>query len=531
MSATALPVRLPTRESLFAELARRSLADFVRQSWETLEPTTPLVWNWHIAVVCDHVQALLEGRIPKRNLLINVPPGTMKSRIVSVCAPAWWWIQHPSYRFIFASANPRVATRDSMFCRTLIESTWYRRTFRPPWGLLGDQNTKTLYGTNRGGFRQAVTVGAKVTGDRADALFGDDLLDAAEGESVVARENVIHWLDHAFLNRLNSMTKGKRCVIGQRLHEGDPYGHLAASGEWDRLIIRQEFEPDPEILATDTPEEQAKKATRRIPPTSLGFVDPRTEAGELLDPVRFPADVLAIEKRRLGSSGYAGQHQQRPTAAEGAIYKRAYWRYYKATRAGTPIPTDELLAMLGITRVLVAADTAMSEKKLSDFTALIALGIAPAKFYLLDLWMEQVEAPDAKKAIVTFSAKWKPYAVVIEGGGSHSGKIIGQELRRETRLPIVEIPNTTDKIVRANIVLPTVEAGVVSLPEDLPWTSDFVDRMAAFPRGLHDDDTDAFNIGVEYAQGGGGGLGMLDWIREEAERMAREKAAREKTTG
>jgi predicted phage terminase large subunit-like protein len=519
LTATAFPVRLPTRESLFAELARRSLADFVRQSWTVLEPTTPLVWNWHIQVVCEHVQALLEGRIPKRNLLINVPPGTMKSRIVSVCAPAWWWILHPSYRFIFASANPRVATRDSMFCRQLLASGWYRRAFRPQWELLGDQNTKTLYGTNRGGFRQAVTVGAKVTGDRADALFGDDLLDAAEGESVVARENVIHWLDHAFLNRLNSMTKGKRCVIGQRLHEGDPYGHLAKSGEWDRLVIRQEFEPE------------KKDEKDPIKPTALGFTDPRTTAGELLDPIRFPADVLAIEKRRLGSSGYAGQHQQRPTAAEGALFKRAYWRYYKATRAGVPIPTDELLAMLGITRVLVAVDTAMTEEKTADFTALVSLGIAPAKLYLLDLWMEQVEAPEAKKAIVTFSAKWKPYAVVIEGGGSHSGKIIGQELRRETRLPIVEIPNTTDKIVRANIVLPTVEAGVVSLPEDLPWTSDFVDRMAAFPRGLHDDDTDAFDIGVEYAQGGGAGLGMLDWIREEAEaKAAKEKAAKEKAT-
>jgi len=515
MSAAAPMVRLPTRDSIQAELARRSLAEFVRQQWTVLEPETVLVWNWHIQVVCDHVQALLEDRIPKRNLLINVPPGTMKSRIVSVCTPAWWWINHGTSRFIFASANPRVSSRDSMLCRQLIESDWYLRNFRPKWNIVSDQNTKLLYKTTLGGFRQAVTVNAKITGDRADYLFGDDLLDAADANSVAARETTIEWLDHAFLNRLNSMTTGKRCIIGQRLHEGDPYGHLAKSGEWERLVIRQEYEPPKP--------EGAKKDKDAIPPTSLGWTDPRTTEGELLDPVRFPRDVLAIERRRLGSSGYAGQHQQQPTASEGALFKRQYWRYYKATRAGELILRAELLKMLGITRIIVSADTAMSEKKSADNTAMVAWGEAPAMFYLLDLWMQQVEAPEAKKQIVTFSAKWTPTAVVIEGGGSHSGKIISQELRRETRLPVIEIPNVTDKIVRANIVLPTVEAGNVSLPEDLDWTADFVDRMAAFPKGLHDDDTDAFDIGLEYLIMGGGGMGMLDYMREEAERIERRK--------
>ena len=77
-----------------------TLSEFVQQSWEVLEPSTNLDWNWHLDVVCDHVQAVLFDWLAKQsnpehnqraqNLLVNIPPGSMKSRIVAVCMPAWF---------------------------------------------------------------------------------------------------------------------------------------------------------------------------------------------------------------------------------------------------------------------------------------------------------------------------------------------------------------------------------------------------------------------------------------------------------
>ncbi|QLE47857.1 hypothetical protein FD724_06850 [Nostoc sp. C057] len=62
-----------------------SLSDFVRESWETLEPSTELLWNWHIDAMCWHIkETLLDWFKHKtnphyvqriQNLLINVPPG------------------------------------------------------------------------------------------------------------------------------------------------------------------------------------------------------------------------------------------------------------------------------------------------------------------------------------------------------------------------------------------------------------------------------------------------------------------------
>lgn len=500
------PPDAPTRpavplSAIHAELARRSLSWFFRLSWAVLEPTDPLIWNWHIEAVCDHVQALLEGRIPQRNLLINVPPGSAKSRVVSVCTTPWMWLHQPAWRAIYGSGNPDVAIRDSMYARDLIESDWYQETFRPTWQLAGDQNAKGHYRNTATGERRALSTGAKVTGSRAHALFVDDALDAKEAHAKPARASALLWYRQAFSNRLSSPQSGTRCIIEQRLHAGDLSGYLLESQPemWDHLNIRQEYEVPTEI------------EPRRV--TSIGWTDPRTTEGELMNPQRFPASVLAQERLILGSSGYAGQHQQRPTSAEGNIFKRDWFRYYKTPDTNGDL--KKLIEILGITRLVQGVDTALTEKKSSDFTADCTIGVAPNRFYVLDLYKKKSEFPEAKKAVVLYHAKWGANAVAIEGGGSASGKVTAQELRRETRVPIIEVPNI-DKVVGANKIAPTVEAGCVYLPEDADWVADFVESLCTFPMANHDDDVDAFRIALDYAINGGGGMGMFEWMRMQA---------------
>jgi predicted phage terminase large subunit-like protein len=508
-----------------AALSRRSLAHFFRYSWPVLEPGTTLIWNWHLEAVCNHTQALLEGRIPSRNLAINVPPGSSKSRIVSVCANAWWWIDHPEWRGIFTSANPRNVTRDSVYCRQLIDSAWYQESFSPKWGWAPDQNAKNLYRNTRGGFRQSVGGGSGVTGDRANGLFMDDMLDATKGESKAAREEFHTFYDQAFANRVSSMTEGTRCIIAQRLHEADPVGHLLKSGDWELLVIRQEYE-----LEKVNPNDPASLRRHR-PPSSIGWSDPRRVEGDLMDPVRFPAEELAKEKRRLGSRGYSAQHQQRPAPAEGAILKRQWFRWYSTPRGadGEFLPPLQRAAALGITMVGQAADTAQTEKTSADFTAEITGGKAPNRIYILDLWKDKIESPAVKANIKAAHAKWMASVVVIEGGSSASGKAVAQGIRSDSTLPVIELPVMGDKVACLNAVAPTVEAGVVYLPDDQPWALELIESLIAFPTGEHDDDVDAFRILLWYFLFGGAGLGMLEWARQEAERAAAAKADQKAT--
>jgi len=254
-----------TPEVEMAEDCRRYLREFFRHSWRVLEPATPLVEGKHIDAICDHVQAVLEEWLaarkasrshPWQNLLINVPPGTAKSRIVSVAAPAWMWLRCPDWRVICVSGNPRVALRDSLFCRQLIESEWYQRTFAPlwkarltavddgeedgeemgpllDWRMAKDQNAKSLFKNTMGGSRLALAIGAKITGDRADCLTGDSLVSTECGpvriEQLCAMENPPRvWS----FNHATGQSELRRIVATRRLVSEKSIVRIESDNGW-----------------------------------------------------------------------------------------------------------------------------------------------------------------------------------------------------------------------------------------------------------------------------------------------------------
>jgi hypothetical protein len=131
------------------ERAARSLREFVRQAWHVIEPSAPFVVVWHIDAIIDHLEAVTRGDI--RNLLINVPPRHMKSLLVSVFWPAWEWIRWPERRWLHSSYAATLSIRDSVKCRRLIESPWYRARWGHVFTLTGDQNAKTRFDNNRSG--------------------------------------------------------------------------------------------------------------------------------------------------------------------------------------------------------------------------------------------------------------------------------------------------------------------------------------------------------------------------------------------
>jgi hypothetical protein len=70
---------------------RGGLIEFVRYFWHTLEPKNrKLIEGWPLEAICLHLEAVTFGDINR--LLINVPPGFMKSRLLTdVVWPAWEW--------------------------------------------------------------------------------------------------------------------------------------------------------------------------------------------------------------------------------------------------------------------------------------------------------------------------------------------------------------------------------------------------------------------------------------------------------
>lgn len=461
---------------LRAERAKRHLSWFIRDGWHVLEPSTPLEWSWHHEAICQHLQAMIEDWAKHQtdasytqrlqNLLINVPPGTMKSRIVNVYFPAWVWLRWPSWKGIFLSANPRVAVRDSLLCRDLLASDWYRRTFTPTWAFKPDQDAKTLFKNTAGGYRQAMGFSSRITGDRADALVWDDPHDAKEALSDTMREGVLERWDNAIANRVNDLRSSLRIGIMQRLHAHDLAGHVLGQGGWEHLRIPMAFETTPTCPCQ----------TCQSGATVLGWSDPRTTDGELLQPDRFPPDVLDAERVRLGSYGWAGQMQQNPIPRGGGMVKLSWFKRYN-----TPPEHPE--------QIVQSWDTAGSAKDLSAYWVCTTWAVTPTGVYLLHVLRQQMDYPTGKRLSVSHADHWKPAALLIEN--KSTGLSLIQELQAETSLPVIPVEPEGDKITRMSVETPAIEAGNVYLPERAEWLADYEIEVGHFPNSGTKDQADS----------------------------------------
>ena len=479
-------MNVPQLSSVRAELMRRSLYRFLEGAWHVLEPSVPLTPGWHLEFVAAHLQALVTrepGSALPTNLCINIPPGTMKSMLTSVFLPAWVWLTRPSWRAIFASANPRVSLRDSMRCRDLLESQWYRETFDIKWSLADDQNAKSAYKNTGGGSRLAIGVGAKITGDRADALFIDDPHDAAEVYSKTQRESVLYWYDNAFANRVNSPSDSTRCLIMQRLHEEDLTAHVLKQG-WAHICLPMEYE---------TP----RDGVEAKPKTFLGRVDPREREGELLMPARFPSEVVNAEKIRLGSAGTAGQLQQRPVAAVGNKFLREWWRFYSPTGAqgrrfegASQVPPQVMNpAAAHFDEVLGSVDAAFKGTETSDFVVGVVVGVIGAQRFILARYRGRMGLGKTLDMIRQMRRDWpNTHRILVEDKAN--GSAIVEVLQSEIT-GVIAVQPEGGKEARAAALEPEVEAGNWLLPDGAEWLGEWADEFASFPLGAHDDQVDA----------------------------------------
>ena len=233
---------------------------------------------------------------------------THNSLSVSVLWMTWEWTRMPWTQWMFSTYVDRLAIRDSVKCRRLIQSPWYQERWGHLFQLAGDQNAKTRFDNNRGGYRLTSSVAGSVTGEGANRLVLDDPHDPQGAESAQQRETTLRWIDETWSTRRNNPITDARVVMMQRLHQQDATGHILANQDgWDHLMLPMRFDP------------------RRRCVTSIGWSDPRSVDGELLHPERFPEPVVRQIEKSLGPYGVAGQMQQEPTARSGGQFERAWF--------------------------------------------------------------------------------------------------------------------------------------------------------------------------------------------------------------
>lgn len=458
------------------------LVEFIKQAWHVLEPTQPYIHGWHMDALAEHLEACTNGDITR--LLINIPPGTMKSLATSVFWPAWMWGPKgmPSVRFIGASHSENLAIRDNLKMRRLVTSEWFQS--RWPVKLVGDQSQKSNFETEETGWRQSSPV-TSMTGKRANFVIWDDPHSVEDAYSPTKLETANRIFRETLPTRVVDPEKSVIVVIMQRLNEADVSGEILKSNlGYEHLCLPMEYEGP-------------------RPPTKIGFQDPRREMGELLFPQRFPRAVVERDKKIMGEYATAGQFQQRPAPVGGGILKAKNFRLWPAK-----------FDLPDLFMVVTSMDTAYTEKTSGDPSAATVWGVfeheGRRNVLLLDAWAEHLAYPDLReRTIADWSAQYggvknnplkpsrKPDFLLVEAKGS--GQSLLADLHAAGVPAVGYNPGAADKITRAHLAAPMLELGVFWVMESkrepgkpISWARAFLSEIQTFPAGAHDDYTDSY---------------------------------------
>jgi predicted phage terminase large subunit-like protein len=443
-------------------MARKSLYEFVCQAWPLIE-AAPFHDTWHIGALCEHLQAVTQGQIAK--LVINIPPGTGKSLLACVFWPCWEWAHDPTVRWLFASYDSRLSIRDSVKCRALLSTRWYRARCIRPFHLTEDQNQKSYYETNQGGYRLATSVAGHSTGEHPDRIVCDDPHNVQQAESPTERQAVLDWWNLTMSTR-GVARAARRVLIMQRLHASDLSAHVLAEGGWEHLCLPMRFERG------------------RMPTTCLGWSDPRTEEGQLLCPGLFDEERVRSMEKPLGSYGAAGQLQQRPVPRAGGMFQR-HW----------------------FTQVVEAAPVCARRVRFWDraatagggcYTCGVLLARSNEGQYFVEhvirgqwsSWQrDQIMLQTAQADQAKYQAM-QPHIVVEREGGSAGKDSVLATGRLFDGFPISSDLPTGSKEARAEPFAAQCEAGTVSLVRGA-WNADYVDELCLFPMSAVADQVDA----------------------------------------
>lgn len=463
--------------SLVRGLCRDSFFEFVREFWSVIVPERP-VWNWHIKYLCNKFQEDAErvfAGLPKlHDTVVNIPPGTTKSTILSIMGPAWIHARQPQCRVLCASHTQQLTFELGRKCRLVEESEMYRAAF-PEVVPSRDQWSKSLFMNTAGGGRLAATVGGmSPTGFHAHFILIDDPLDPQQARRVseVEIDSANNFMSEVIPSRKVDKEIAVTWLIMQRLHQKDPSGYLLNR---DGATIRHICLP-------------ATRSTR-VNPVGLRKYYSKPEG--LLDPIRLSSSVLEESRRTLGEVGYSGQFRQDPVPRGGGMFK------VQRIQIDSP-PQLNSKYWIGLCRFWDKAGTQGG----GAYTVGLLMGRyrgheaprdgAEDEWWILDIRREQFDSGEREKLIKNTAAMDGKRVVVGQeqepgSGGKESAQAT---VKRLAGFRVRTVPAVGSKEERADEWSTMVNSGAFKM-KAAPWNAAFLDEASNFPRGTYKDQIDA----------------------------------------
>ena len=436
------------------EKIKNNFMAFVKEMWPEF------IEGRHHKEIADKFDQIAKGKI--KRLIINMPPRHTKSEFSSFLLPAWMVGRKPDLKIIQTTHTTELALRFGRKAKTLIDSPEYQKVFQTR--LREDSQAAGKWETEQGGEYYAAGVGSAITGRGADLLIIDDPHSEQDAMNPEALERAYEWYTSGPRQRLQP--GGAIVVVMTRWSQKDLTGALVNSQKnvkADKWHI-VEF---PAIMPSGKP----------------------------IWPEYWQKKELEGVRASLSIGKWNAQWMQNPTAEEGSILKREWWKVWEKPS----IPP--------LQHIIQSYDTAFSKKETADFSAITTWGVfypdedSPANLILLDAHKERLEFPELRKEALEQYKYWNPDTVIIEAKAS--GQPLTYELRK-IGIPVINFTPSKgqDKFARVNAVAPMFESGMIWAPDE-EFADEVIEECASFPYGDHDDLVDSTTQALmRFRQGG-----------------------------
>lgn len=428
---------------LIREYSLRSFYNFFKLFWDQVE-STEFVDNWHIEMVCNALQDRYKIWCNPEptdeeltDLIINLPPGSSKSLIVSVFFPAWIWLHRPFTKLITASYSSTIAEELSGKSLRLMNSDRYKSICRFNLTSSAISNIKN----SSGGQRFVTSTSGSVTGFHADIILVDDGNSPQSIHSEAARNEAKKFVLEILPSRKTNIRRSYTVYVQQRLHNEDITG----------VILK------------------LSKRIKRI-------IVPAIENGESFYSIRFPLSVLDELREQLGTKSFMAQYMQQTLDEAGGIIKKEWIKedYFESEK-----------------NLIYFLDSAYGGKD-ADNNAIIGAFKRENNLYIESLELNKYEFPD----LINWMKKNIPSGSKIYIEGKASGKSIIQTLKRETNFNIVEIQPKGSKLERKNACSPYFESGRVIINKDIQSKEKLIEQLI-FDQIKNDDALDVVMYAIE----------------------------------
>lgn len=455
----ALPFMRPAEKletlQMLEELEKREKQKELQD--DLLKFIVHMVPDYKIGPHHKHLAGLLEAaaRGEKDRFTVSIAPRMGKSYLTSTYFPAWFIGKFPNQKIMLVSHTTDLAVDFGRKVRNVVDSEAFREVF-PGVTLAADSKSAGRWNTSHGGEFFACGVGSALAGRGADLLIIDDPhseQDILAGNYDVF-EKAYNW--YAYGARTRLMPGGRVAVVATRWSPDDLIGRLIKDSQNNDKSDQWEVVEFPAILPS----------------------------GKALWPEFWPLEALERTKASMPFHQWSAQYLQQPTAEEGAIIKREWWKKWTQGRP----PQCQY--------ILISYDTAFEASQRADYSACTVWGAWVNEsdnnnmhIILLNAWKERLEFPELKKAVLEDYKEFEPDGIIVEKKAS--GAPLIYELRA-MGIPVQEfVPSKgQDKIARVNAVSDLFASGRIWIPETR-WAEEVVEECVSFPSAQHDDFVDS----------------------------------------